>query len=311
MLLSRHLKIAGGVATYGLGTYAAYEYFRPVPPLPSCKDRCCTFNKLAPVYDKEIEQDESTSGIVEMRREMVAHARGDVLEVAGGTGRNISFYGQAVKSLLITDYSESMLQVAARKVAEARAADAAASGPLSNVTLAVTDASKMALPSASYDTVVDTFGICSFEEPEAALGEMRRCCKPGGQVLLLEHGQSNWTLLAKWQRHRLNRHVVRWGCYCALAGLKLRSRRSNASTPPLPTPCPARNPGNPGNMSASLHVAEAFSTTRLSLSLLLSTGNRDILGLVQRSGLRIKSVERKHMGTTLLIIAENPPLENS
>ena len=170
-LLGRHLKIAGGVVAYGLGTFAAYEYSRPVPPLPSCKDRCCTFNKLAPSYDKEIERDESTSGIIDMRRSMVAHARGDVLEVAGGTGRNIGFYGDTVNSLLITDYSESMLQVAAKKVAEARASNTSSTGPLSKVTLAVTDASKMALPSASYDTVVDTFGICSFEEPEAALGE--------------------------------------------------------------------------------------------------------------------------------------------
>ena len=38
----------------------------------------------------------------------------------------------------------------------------------------------------------------------------------------------------------------------------------------------------------------------------LFAGNRDILGLVERSGLRIRSVERKHMGTTMLIIAENP-----
>lgn len=258
-LLGRHLKIAGGLATYCVGTYAAYEYFRPVPPLPSCKDRCCTFNQLAPNYDKEIEKDESTSGIMDMRKAMIAQASGSVLEVAGGTGRNLSFYGDGVKSLLITDYSESMLQVAARKVAEVRKAAATsaagassspstAAGPLSNVTLAVTDAAKLELPSASFDTVVDTFGICSFEEPEAALHEMRRCCKPGGKVLLLEHGVSDWSLLAKWQKHRLNRHVVKWGCYW----------------------------------------------------------NRDILGLVERSGLRIKEIQRKHMGTTLLIVAENP-----
>ena len=42
---------------------------------------------------------------------------------------------------------------------------------------------------------------------------MKRCCKPGGSILLLEHGISSWAPVAWWQQHRLNRHVVRWGCY--------------------------------------------------------------------------------------------------
>ena len=45
---------------------------------------------------------------------------------------------------------------------------------MSNVTLAVLDAAAMPLESAQYDTVVDSFGICSFEEPQAALEEMKR-----------------------------------------------------------------------------------------------------------------------------------------
>lgn len=48
------------------------------------------------------------------------------------------------------------------------------------LTLAVVDASKLPLPDKTFDTVIDTFGLCSFEEPEAALREMKRCCKPGG-----------------------------------------------------------------------------------------------------------------------------------
>ena len=308
MLQSRAVKIIGGTVVYVVGAGFAYEMSRPVPKLPSCGERCCTFNQLAPKYDQEIEKDEATSGIADLRKAMAAQASGNVLEVAGGTGRNLRYYGSNVTSLLITDYSEAMLQVAARKVAELRAAAAVAekvadkaaktasangdsssassdaagggsassgsassgsassgaassgaassgaasggagAGALSSVTLAVTDAAQLALPDASYDTVVDTFGLCSFEDPEAALREIRRCCKPGGRILLLEHGESDWSLLAKWQRHRLNRHVVKWGCYW----------------------------------------------------------NRDILGLVKESGLRIKEIQRKHMGTTYLIVCENP-----
>lgn len=253
-LLSSYSKVqlAGGAVAYAVGVGLAYELARPVPKLPNCCERCKTFDSLAPKYDTEIEKDEATSGILELRKHIIARARGRVLEVAGGTGRNLDFYGHGVSELLITDWSEQMLQVAARKVAAKRAegggSSSGGSGALSKVTLAVTDASALALPSAAYDTVVDTFGLCSFEAPERALQEMARCCKPDGEILLLEHGVSSWSVLAWWQQHRLNRHVVRWGCYW----------------------------------------------------------NRDILKMVEESGLQVLEVRRKHLGTTYYVRCRPP-----
>lgn len=37
---------------------------------------------------------------------------------------------------------------------------------------------------------MDTFGLCSYEDPVKALTEMQRVCKKGGRILLLEHGRS-------------------------------------------------------------------------------------------------------------------------
>ena len=172
-LLKRPALLAGGGIAYVGGVVLAYEYLSPKPPLPSACERCCTFNALAPSYDAEIERDEASSGILELRREITAYAKGRVLEVAGGTGRNLAFYTEAVSELLVTDFSQDMLKVGAGKVAKLRAAEGGAPG-LSNVTLAVVDAAAMPLESAQYDTVVDSFGICSFEEPQAALQEMKR-----------------------------------------------------------------------------------------------------------------------------------------
>ena len=137
--------------------------------------------RVSPVADdSEIDKDEATSGILAWRGEMAAKARGRVLEIAGGTGRNLPYYTSSVDSLLITDYSECMLQQAATKVAMSEGKGAALDR--SRVTLAVVDASALPLPSASFDTVVDTFGVCSFEKPTEALREMQRVCKPGGKA---------------------------------------------------------------------------------------------------------------------------------
>ena len=209
--VQRAVRVGGAVATYFVGVGFAYELSRPKPPLPSACKRCQTFQCMAPRYDAEIEADEATSGIIDLRRELASHASGSVLEVAGGTGRNIPFYSLGdVKELLLGDFSEEMLKTAATKVAKLRQAQ----HPVpEDVKLAVLDAANMPFANETFDTVVDTFGLCSFEEPAAALREMARCCKPGGSILLLEHGKSDWTLLAWWQQHRLNRHVVKWGCY--------------------------------------------------------------------------------------------------
>lgn len=251
MMRQHPLKLGASAAAYIAGVGIAYEVNRPQPALPCECERCRTFGRLAPSYDDEIDADEAAQGIGEMRRELGSRARGTVLEIAGGTGRNLQYYTSAVTELLLGDNSPPMLQVAAQKVAKARVAAVvgagSASGPPSKVTLAVLDACALALPSAEYDTVVDSFGLCSFEQPADALREMRRCVKPGGQVLLLEHGVSDWSPVAWWQQHRLNRHVVKWGCYW----------------------------------------------------------NRDILGLVEASGLRITSVERRQLGTLLLISCVN------
>jgi methyltransferase OMS1 len=202
---------AASAAVYGTGVLVAYEATRPKPPLLTCDQRCCKFAELAPRYDGEIARDEESSGILAWRKELAAHAKGKVLEVAGGTARNLPFYPDSVHDLVIGDNCEAMLQVAARNVAELRAADAQHCP--TSVTLAVFDAAKMPFASASFDTVVDTFGICSFEDPVGALKEMARCCRPGGSILLLEHGASSLPPLRWWQEHRLNRHVSSWGCY--------------------------------------------------------------------------------------------------
>ena len=138
-------------------------------------------------------------------------------------------------------------------------------------TTVVADAAKTPFRDGSFDTVVDTFGLCSFEDPVAALREMGRVCRrrspsrrsvggggddawggegDGGRIFLLEHGRSQthgW--LSNILDHFATPHAERWGCYW----------------------------------------------------------NRDIVGAVRDAGLEIEECRTFHLGTTYYIVARPPP----
>jgi hypothetical protein len=43
------------------------------------------------------------AGLAEMRKNLIAGASGDVLEIGGGTGANLGYYGAGVESLTVTE----------------------------------------------------------------------------------------------------------------------------------------------------------------------------------------------------------------
>ncbi len=78
-------------------------------------ERLAIFREGASAYDKQIGTDETVMGLNLLRRWMLRQAHGRVLEVAGGTGRNLEYYAQGIK-LTIVDLCEGMMAETERKL---------------------------------------------------------------------------------------------------------------------------------------------------------------------------------------------------
>ncbi len=113
------------------------------------------------------------------REWVCSRARGEVLEIAVGTGRNLPFYPEGVR-LTGIELSPKMLDIARRRARKLeREAD-----------LRPGDAQDLPFPDASFDTVVATLALCTIPDDRWAVAEAARVLRPGGRLLLLEHVRS-------------------------------------------------------------------------------------------------------------------------
>jgi ubiquinone/menaquinone biosynthesis C-methylase UbiE len=126
----------------------------------------------------------------ERRAVLVPRARGAVVEVGIGSGLNLAHYSDAVESLHGVDPSPELLAIARKH----------ARGTAFPVQLVCQSAEQLPFADASVDTVVVTWTLCSIEDPAAAVREMKRVLKPGGQLLFVEHGLAPDARVAAWQR---------------------------------------------------------------------------------------------------------------
>lgn len=140
-----------------------------------------------------IEKAGRSHAILELRQRWVPRAHGDVLEIGVGSGLNLAFYDrERVRRVAAIDPSAPLL---AR--AEPRARDA----PVP-VELVLARAEALPFPDASFDSAVMTYTLCSIGDPLRALAELRRVLRPGGELLLVEHGLAADARTQAWQ-HRL------------------------------------------------------------------------------------------------------------
>jgi ubiquinone/menaquinone biosynthesis C-methylase UbiE len=138
--------------------------------------------RVRDIYDRHANRYDRLIAVAERvlladgRRWAASQARGAVLEVAVGTGRNLPHY-PAGTLLTGIDVSEGVL---------ARARQRAGTAQL-RVDLRVGDAQRLPVGDGSVDTVVATLALCSIPNDQAAVHEMARVLRPGGRLILLEH----------------------------------------------------------------------------------------------------------------------------
>ncbi|MBN9564289.1 MAG: class I SAM-dependent methyltransferase [Alphaproteobacteria bacterium] len=127
--------------------------------------------------------------LLPFRRRVIGAAEGRVLEVGIGSGLNLPLYGPSVSVVFGLEPSPELL-----RMADDRAARAPAS-----IELLEASAEAVPLDTASIDTVVTTWTLCTIPDAPRALAELRRVLKPTGALLFVEHGRAPEPGVARWQ----------------------------------------------------------------------------------------------------------------
>jgi ubiquinone/menaquinone biosynthesis C-methylase UbiE len=157
---------------------------------------------FARVYDWTSAKAEE-AGQAEHRRELLAGLHGRVLELGAGNGLNFEHYPTTVSEVVAVEPEPYLRD---------RAVETAREAP---VQVHVTEglAGQLAFEDSSFDAAVVSLVLCTVPDVDAALAEMRRVIRQGGELRFYEHVLSREPRLA-----RLQRAVTRIGVWPLVAG---------------------------------------------------------------------------------------------
>ena len=149
--------------------------------LPKVLDACC-----------------STKPVNYQRNKIVPHAKGKILEIGIGSGINIPFYNKAnVEKIYGLDPSEELNNIAQKKAINNNL----------EIDFLLNGAEEIPLPSNSMDTILITYTLCTIQDLESSLKEIKRVMKDDAVMLFCEHGIAPDANVMRWQ----NRVNPLWG----------------------------------------------------------------------------------------------------
>jgi len=176
-------------------------------PAPSATTPERVHHPIFARFYQRLSAGEEKAGAGEHRRELLAGLSGRVVEVGAGNGLNFKYYPDTVTEVIAVE-PEPYLRERAEEAAESVGV---------NVTVVEGVAGGLPVEEASVDAGVASLVLCSVPDQDAALAELRRVIKPGGQLRFYEHVVATKPGLARFQR-LLDRTVwphVGGGCHAS------------------------------------------------------------------------------------------------
>ena len=198
------------------------------------------YDSKAKEYDDAVKWEERGIFMGGKRRWLMSNIHGDVLEVACGTGRNIpymSYFLDKVNTYTFLDSAQNMVEIAQEKFTQKFPnfkKVAFTKGKAEDLLQMAGDDDNL-----KYDTIVEAFGLCCHEDPVKVLQNMSKLLKPGGRIVLLEHGRSKWQFMNNHLDFRSAKRWDTWKCRWNLdigelvdaAGLDIvKEKRAHLST---------------------------------------------------------------------------------
>jgi ubiquinone/menaquinone biosynthesis C-methylase UbiE len=140
----------------------------------------------------------------EQRARVCAGLAGEVVEIGFGSGHNVAHYPRAVTSVSAVEPADVAWELAEKRVR-------ATATPVRRAGL---DGQSLPFEDDSFDAALSTWTMCTIPDLRAALAELRRVLRPGGELHFVEHGLAPDEKVQHWQ-HRLDpiQQRVFGGCH--------------------------------------------------------------------------------------------------
>ena len=115
-------------------------------------------------------------GLGEWRRSLAAGARGTVLDLGSGTGRNLPLLPHSTAAVALDVSLDALRRARGRAPA---------------IPLVVGSAEALPFRAATFDTVLSGLVFCSVDDPRRGLEEVKRVLRSDGELRMLEHVRSH------------------------------------------------------------------------------------------------------------------------